>query len=162
VNFSRRERLAVHWTLLVLPVITWIVAIGLIGLIAQQFFAIITMFFLAWLLAFLLDPVVGAVVNRVPVLPRGLTAALVFVVMVVIALVLLVAVASSVLSSLVNVIQRAGDFTTVLVESLAPLQQQLDELGLACRSTSTPPSRAWSSSCASAAWRCLARCSTVA
>jgi predicted PurR-regulated permease PerM len=130
VNFSRRERLAVHWTVLALPVIAWIVAIGLIGLIAQQFFAIITMFFLAWLLAFLLDPVVNVVVNRVPILPRGLTAALVFVVVLVIAMVLLVAIASSVLNSLISVISRAGTFTDAIVQALAPLQQQLNELNI--------------------------------
>jgi predicted PurR-regulated permease PerM len=130
VNLSQRDRLALHWTLLPLPVIAWIVAIGLVGLIAREFFAIITIFFLAWLLAFLLDPVVGWVVNRVPILPRGLTAALLFVVLVVIAIGLLVAIASSVLSSLVNVVQRAGDFTDVIVEALAPLQQGLDDLGL--------------------------------
>jgi predicted PurR-regulated permease PerM len=130
VQFSRNERVAVHWTILTLPVIATIVAASLLGSIAQQFFTILAMFFLAWLLAFVLDPVVEWIVHRVPVLPRGLTAALVFVGMVVIALLLLVGIASSVLSSAESVLNQSGTIRDAVVERLAPFQAQLDALGV--------------------------------
>jgi predicted PurR-regulated permease PerM len=130
IRLTRHERVALRWTLLALPVIAVIVAVLLVGAVADRFSTILAIFFLAWLLAFLLDPVVTWVVSRVPRLPRGLTAALVFVVMVVLAMLLLVAVASSVLSSLRGVIGNAATMDDALRNLLAPLQEQIDAAGL--------------------------------
>jgi predicted PurR-regulated permease PerM len=88
------------------------------------------MFFLAWILAFLLDPLVTWIVRRLPRLPRGLTAALVFFGLTLLILVGLVAIASSVLSSLTGLL---GDTTSVpqaIDRLIGPLQTQLDSMGI--------------------------------
>ena len=45
------------------------------------------MFFVAWILAFLLDAIVSWILAKVPTLPRGLLAALVFIIIVVLLIV---------------------------------------------------------------------------
>ena len=78
LKLSPQERLALRWTLLMLPVAATLGVAVLLAIVVQPFFFILSMFFLAWILAFLLDPIVTWIVRRLPRLPRGLTAALVF------------------------------------------------------------------------------------
>ena len=115
---------------MMLPVVMTLGAALLAAVVIQPFFFILAMFFLAWLLAFLLDPIVTWIVRRLPRLPRGLTAALVFFTLTFLALVGLVAIATSVLSSLKNIL---GDTTSVpqaVDRLIGPLQVQLDSLGV--------------------------------
>ena len=88
------------------------------------------MFFLAWLLAFLIDPVVSRMVTRLPFLPRGVAASLVFVITVVLAIALLAAIASSVIDSLKAIIGTAPTIDDAVGKLLAPIQTQIDEVGL--------------------------------
>ncbi len=130
-DLSHQERLSIRWSLVMLPVLITLGVALLLAIVVQPFFFILAMFFLAWLLAFLLDPLVSLVVRRLPRLPRGLTAALVFFGLTLLILVGLVVVASSVLSSLTNIL---GDTTSVpqAVDRLVgPLQAQLDASGIA-------------------------------
>ncbi len=129
-DLSAQERLAIRWSLVMLPVLISLGLALLLAIVVQPFFFILAMFFLAWLLAFLLDPLVSLIVRRLPRLPRGLTAALVFFGLTLLALVGLVLIASSVLSSLTNIL---GDTTSVpqAVDRLVgPLQAQLDSSGI--------------------------------
>ncbi len=130
VTLSDQERAALRWTLVMLPVLATLGAVLLLATVVQPFFFILAMFFLAWILAFLLDPVVTWIVRRLPRLPRGLTAALVFFGLTLIILIGLVAIASSVLTSLTNVV---GDTTSVpqaIDRLIGPLQAQLDGWGI--------------------------------
>jgi predicted PurR-regulated permease PerM len=129
VTLSRREREALHWTILTLPIITIWVTIFLVGLVANAFFSILVMFFLAWLLAFLLDPVVSRLVERLRFLSRGVAAALVFVAVVVLAITLLAAVASSAISSLTEILGNASTIDDAVAKLVAPVQTQIDHLG---------------------------------
>ena len=130
LKLSAQERLAIRWTLIMMPIAVTLGVAVLLAIVVQPFFFILSMFFLAWILAFLLDPIVTWIVRRLPRLPRGLTAALVFFGLTAIILVGLVAIASSVLSSLTNIL---GDTTSVpqaIDRLIGPLQTQLDSMGI--------------------------------
>ena len=129
VTLSPRERTAVRLVLLTLPIITVLASIFLVGYVVNLFFNILVMFFLAWLLAFLLDPVVNRLVARMPFLPRGVAAALVFVSVVVFAIVLLAGVASSVISSLTEILGNAATIDDAIAKLLAPIQTQISHAG---------------------------------
>jgi len=129
LTFSQQERTAIRLTILALPII----AVAIVGLIAtdiiREFFGILTMFFLAWLLAFLIDPVVTRIEARLPFLPRGVAATLVFVITLVVAIGLLAVIASSVIRSLSSIIGTAPTVTDAIARLLAPLQEELKSLG---------------------------------
>lgn len=129
VVLSTRERTALNITLLTLPVITVMVSAFLVAFVANFFFSILVMFFLAWLLAFLLDPVVTRLVGRMPFLPRGAAAALVFVAVVAVAVALLAVIASSVISSLTQFIGNAPTIDDAIAKLLGPIQSQIDRIG---------------------------------
>src|SRR3954466_13660402 len=130
VTLTPRERTALRIALFTLPVITTIAALFLIGYIANVFFSILVMFFLAWLLAFLLDPIVSRIVARLPFLPRGIAATLVFVASVVVAIIFLAIVASTAISSLTQVIGNAPTIDEAIARLVTPLQAQIDGLNL--------------------------------
>ena len=130
LQLKPQERLAVRWTIVMMPIVVTLGAAILLAIVVQPFFSILAMFFLAWILAFLLDPIVTWIVRRLPRLPRGLTAALVFFALTLLILVGLVAIASSVLSSLTGLL---GDTTSVpqaIDRLIGPLQTQLDAMGI--------------------------------
>jgi len=129
VSLSDRERTALRWTILPMPVIAIGVALFLLANIVNEFSSVLVMFFLAWLLAFLIDPVVSRIVIRLPFLPRGVAASLVFVVTVVVAIALLAGIASSVITSLREIIGTASTIDDAIGKLLAPIQTQLDTLG---------------------------------
>ena len=76
VTLSDRERSALRWAILPMPIITIGVALFLLANVVNVFSSVLVMFFLAWLLAFLIDPVVSRIVTRLPFLPRGVAAGL--------------------------------------------------------------------------------------
>ena len=134
---SDRERTALRWTILLLPVIALGIATYLVASVVSTFSGILVMFFLAWLLAFVIDPVVSRLVTRLPFLPRGAAAALVFVATVVIAIAVLALIGSSVISSLSGIIGTAPTFDAAIGRLLDPIQAQLDALGLSINLTRT-------------------------
>jgi predicted PurR-regulated permease PerM len=130
IRLSEAERLAVHWTLVILPFAVILGTLLLFAQAIQPFFFILAIFFLAWLLAFLLDPIVTAIVKRLPILPRGLTAALVFLVIMLLLVVALVAIASSVISSLVAILGDTTSVNDAVARLIGPLQDQIDAWGI--------------------------------
>lgn len=134
-DLTRNERVAIHWMLMVLPVVVTLAAAILLAVVVQPFFFILSMFFLAWLLAFLLDPIVSWIVRRLPRLPRGLTAALVFFGLMLLIIVALIAVASSVLSSMTNILGDTHSVPQAVDRLLGPLQTQLDSAGISVNLT---------------------------
>ena len=70
LSFSDRQQ---RWISAVLVLGALVLAMVAVSLAASVFFAfgdVILVFFLAWLLAFILSPVVGGLVRLIPVLPR--------------------------------------------------------------------------------------------
>lgn len=124
------ERQAVRWVLLALPIAVALAMLLLVAQVIRPFFSIIAMFFVAWILAFLLDAVVEWILQRAPALPRGLLAALVFIVMVILAIVGLVLVASSVLSSLADILRDTASVDDAVSRLIGPLQAQIDSWGI--------------------------------
>jgi predicted PurR-regulated permease PerM len=137
VILSGRERTALGWTILLLPVIALGISAYMVASVANAFSSILVMFFVAWLLAFLIDPVVSRLVTRLPFLPRGAAASLVFVATVVIAMALLALIASSVISSLSGIIGTAPTFDDAIGRLMGPIQAQLNGLGLQVNLTRT-------------------------
>ncbi len=124
------ERQAVHWGVLLLPFLVGFGTLLLFAEVIRPFFSIIAMFFVAWILAFLLDAIVSWILDRFPTLPRGLLAALVFIVIVILLIVSLVLVASSVLSSLTNILADADSVEDAIGRLVDPLQKQIDSWGI--------------------------------
>ena len=124
------ERQAVHWGVLLLPILVGLGTLLLFAEVIRPFFSIIAMFFVAWILAFLLDAIVSWILAKVPTLPRGLLAALVFIIIVVLLIVSLVLVASSVLSSLTNILGDTDSVEEAVARLVGPLQQQIDSWGI--------------------------------
>lgn len=124
------ERQALRWLLLMLPFAAVLATLLLVAEVIRPFFSIIAMFFVAWILAFLLDAVVEWILHRVPTLPRGLLAALVFLILVILAVLGLVLVASSVLSSLSDLLRDTTSVDEAITRIIGPLQAQLDGWGV--------------------------------
>src|SRR3954470_9756498 len=77
-QLTERQR---KWVDALLVMSTTVVAIILIGYLASIFFYfgdVILVFFLAWLLAFILSPIVGVLVRNIPSLPRVAAVVLVY------------------------------------------------------------------------------------
>ena len=127
---SGRERAALRWTILPLPVIALGISTYFVASVVSAFSSILVMFFLAWLLAFVIDPVVSRIVTRLPFLPRGAAAGLVLVATVVIAIAVLAMIAASVISSLSEITGTASTFDDAIRRVLGPIQAQIDALGV--------------------------------
>ncbi|MET0772535.1 MAG: AI-2E family transporter [Candidatus Limnocylindrales bacterium] len=130
MRLTHVERQAVHWGVLLLPLLVGLGTLLLFAEVIRPFFSIIAMFFVAWILAFLLDAIVSWILEKVPTLPRGLLAALVFIVIVILLLVSLVLIASSVLSSLVNILGDTDTVDEAVERLITPLQKQITSWGL--------------------------------
>jgi predicted PurR-regulated permease PerM len=115
---------------LLLPILVGLGTLLLFAEVIRPFFSIIAMFFVAWILAFLLDAIVSWILDKAPTLPRGLLAALVFIIIVVLLIVSLVLVASSVLSSLTNILGDTDSVEEAITRLVTPLQQQITDWGV--------------------------------
>jgi predicted PurR-regulated permease PerM len=130
MRLTHLERQAVHWAVLLLPVVVGLGALLLSAEVIRPFFSIIAMFFVAWILAFLLDAIVSWILDRVPAIPRGWLAAIVFVVIVLLLIVSLVLVASSVLSSLANILGDTDSVDEAVTRLITPLDAQIRSWGI--------------------------------
>jgi len=130
IRLTPIERQALRWLLLMLPFAAVLATLLLVAEVVRPFFSIIAMFFVAWILAFLLDAVVEWILHRAPSLPRGLLAALVFLVLVVLAILGLILVASSVLSSLSDLLRDTTSVDEAITRVIGPLQRQIDSWGV--------------------------------
>jgi len=117
--------------LLVLGVIA--VLFYVVGQLADLFFYfgdILLTFFLAWLLAFIISPIVTRIVDAIPRLPRAVATILVYSAVVIVLVVLVVVAASALASSIADFAASLPDIKAKLPEILAPWQAWLDSLGL--------------------------------
>ena len=112
---------------------TIVLALVAVNLVAGVFFAfgdIILVFFLAWLLAFILSPVVGGLVRLIPVLPRLGAVVLVYTILVGAIVLVVVLVAGALAQSIAAFVAGVPTLRQQLPEIVAPWQERLRALGL--------------------------------
>ena len=117
--------------LLVLAVVALFFVV--VGLVAQAFFFfgdILLTFFLAWLLAFIISPIVARIVDLDPRLPRAAAAVIVYVLVVTILGVLVIAAAGALASSTSQFVASIPNIRANLPTILAPWQDILASIGL--------------------------------
>jgi predicted PurR-regulated permease PerM len=111
------------------------VAVGfvVIGFIADVFYSfgdIILIFFLAWLLAFILSPIVARLTNAVPILPRVGAAILVYALLIGGLILITILVAGALAKSITDFINNVPQLQDQLPQIVAPWQERLNALGL--------------------------------
>ena len=127
---SDRER---RWLYALLVLATVAVGFLVAQMVGQTFFFfgdIVLVFFLAWLLAFILSPIVSALVRHVPGLPRVGAVVVVYVVLVGALSLLVVVVAQALVGSITEFINGVPQLRTNLPTVLAPWQERLKSIGL--------------------------------
>ena len=81
---------------------------------------ILLTFFLAWLLAFIISPIVTAIVNVIPRLPRAVATILVYSAVVIILIILVVIAAGALATSITQFAEQLPDIKANLPTILAP------------------------------------------
>ena len=112
---------------------TLVLAMVAVSLAAEVFFAfgdIILVFFLAWLLAFILSPVVAGLVRLIPVLPRIGAVVLVYAILVGAIVLVVVLVAGALAQSIAAFVAGVPTLRQQLPDIVAPWQERLRALGL--------------------------------
>lgn len=87
-------------------------------------------FFLAWLLAFIISPIVTSVANVIPRLPRAVATILVYSAVVAVLIVIVVVAAGALATSISQFAASIPDIRANLPSILAPWQERLDAIGL--------------------------------
>jgi predicted PurR-regulated permease PerM len=125
-----RDRRVVSTILVLLAVALFFVVVGQIASAFFYFGDVLLTFFLAWLLAFIISPIVAWFVDIIPRLPRAVATVLVYS-LVVIALVVIVVVAAGALAtSVADFATKIPSIRANLPQILAPWQAWLDSIGL--------------------------------
>lgn len=118
-------------TLLVLGVVAlFFIVVGLVGQVFFFFGDILLTFFLAWLLAFIISPVVARVMALSPNLPRAAAAVIVYTLVVLVLVVLVVVAADALATSTSQFVASIPDIRANLPTILAPWQELLGSIGL--------------------------------
>ena len=125
-----RQRRWVSAVLVLGTLVLAIVLLGLIGSIFAAFGDVVLVFFLAWLLAFILSPVVSGLTRLVPFLPRIGAVVLVYAVLVATIVLAVVLVAGALASSITDFVASVPTLRNDLPALLAPWQGRLNGLGL--------------------------------
>jgi predicted PurR-regulated permease PerM len=129
-HLSQRERRAVSAALYLLPAVLTLLIVALVRDMWAPFRQIAIIFFLGWLLAFLLDPIVNWLVDHFPWLPRGPAAALSLVLVAGITVVISGMVALSFANSIAEVMARGPSVEEALTDALASVQGWASSVGL--------------------------------
>ena len=130
LNLSDRQQ---RWLTAVLVLGALVLAMVAVQIAAGVFYAfgdIILVFFLAWLLAFILSPVVGRLTRLVPVLPRIGAVVLVYATLVGAIVLVVVLVAGALAQSITAFVAGVPTLRDQLPDILAPWQDRLKALGL--------------------------------
>jgi predicted PurR-regulated permease PerM len=130
LNLSDRQQ---RWLTAVLVLGSIVLAMVGVSLAASVFFAfgdIILVFFLAWLLAFILSPVVAGLIRLIPVLPRIGAVVLVYATLVAAIVLVVVLVAGALAQSIAAFVAGVPTLRQQLPDILASWQERLNALGL--------------------------------
>ncbi len=129
ITLSRRHARLLDLLLVLAVVGLGIVVVGMLGQIFFDFGDVILTFFLAWLLAFILSPIVRWIVEHIPRLPRVVAVVIVYLGIIVIATGLIVFIAQSLVKGISEFIVSVPRLIQDLPSILAPLQDWLRGLG---------------------------------
>jgi predicted PurR-regulated permease PerM len=127
---TERQR---RWLSAALVLGTLVLAIVLMSLVGSIFFAfgdVVLVFFLAWLLAFILSPLVGGVTRLMPFLPRVGAVVLVYAALIGVIVLAVVVIAGALAQSISDFIANVPNLRDDLPTLLAPWQDRLKSLGL--------------------------------
>jgi predicted PurR-regulated permease PerM len=130
VRVTERQR---RWLTAVLVLGAVVLALLLVGFVADVFYAfgdVILVFFLAWLLAFILSPLVGWLTRLVPILPRIGAVVLVYATLVGAIVLVVVLVAGALAQSITAFISSVPTLRQDLPSLLGGWQERLDAIGL--------------------------------
>ena len=130
VRPTTRERRLVGAILVLGTIVLFFVAVNLIATVAGIFSDILLAFFLAWLLAFIISPIVTRTAAAIPGLPRVVATVVVYtlivIALVVVGLVVAQALTTSITQFIASLPQIRADIDTIV----APFQGWLDSIGL--------------------------------
>jgi predicted PurR-regulated permease PerM len=129
-DLTPRERRWLDAILVLAALALGFVVLGFVGVVFALFSDLIFVFFLAWLLAFMLSPLVSRLRTLVPVLSRAGAVVVVYVVLFGVILVLTVTVATALAGSIADFIANLPGLRANLPGILAPWQKQVDAIGL--------------------------------
>lgn len=104
-----------------------------VGQLAATFFFfgdIFLTFFLAWLLAFIISPIVGRLMAIDPRLPRAVAAVIVYTLVIVVLVIVVVGAAGALATSTTQLVASIPDIRANLPTIAAPWQDLLDSIGL--------------------------------
>lgn len=122
-----------RWLHALLVLGTFVLGFLLLGMVAELliFFSdILFILIMAWLLAFVLSPIISVILRAFPTLPRGLVTILVYLLLFTVLTVLLVMAAQSLAVSIAGFITELPTLNARLPEILAPWQERLAGFGL--------------------------------
>jgi predicted PurR-regulated permease PerM len=129
IQLPESERRWLHAALVLGTLVLALVLVAQVAVILSFFSDILLILLLAWLLAFMLSPLVGALDRRVPQLPRVLVVGGVYLGMFVILSWIALIVAGNLASSISGFITQLPTFQARLPEILAPIQSIVTTLG---------------------------------
>jgi predicted PurR-regulated permease PerM len=125
-----RDRRLVSAILILATIVLAFLAISLVAEGIFFFGDILLTFFLAWLLAFVISPLVTRIVAVIPRLPRILATVLVYTLMVVVMVFLVLVVAQALSNSITQFAASLPSIRANMVTIVAPTQAWLDSIGL--------------------------------
>jgi len=106
------------------------IVVGQLATVFFYFGDIFLTFFLAWLLAFIISPVVTRIVDAVPRVPRAVAAVLVYALVVVVMALTVIVAAGALATSIAQFAASIPDIRANLPTIVAPWQQWLTSIGL--------------------------------
>jgi predicted PurR-regulated permease PerM len=127
---SQRQRSWLDALIVLSTIAVGFVVIGFLANVFYSFGDIILIFFLAWLLAFILSPIVARLTNAIPILPRVGAAILVYALLVGGLILVTVLVAGALAKSITDFIANVPQLQTELPQIVQPWQERLNALGL--------------------------------
>ncbi len=129
-QLTDRERSWIDALLILATVAVGFVVIGFATDVFFYFGDIVLVFFLAWLLAFILSPIVAAILRLAPRLPRVAAVVVVYAILVGSLSVLVLVIAQALASSISDFIAGVPQLQRDLPSILAPWQDRLHAIGL--------------------------------
>ncbi len=127
---TSRERRLAGAILVLATVVLFFIAVGLIADALAYFADILLAFFLAWLLAFIISPVVTRIAADIPGLPRVIATVMVYTIIAIVLIVLGLIIAQGLANSITSFVSSIPDIRNRLPEIVAPVQGWLDSIGL--------------------------------
>ena len=125
-----RDRRLIGAILALGTVVLFFVAISLLGQAIFFFGDVLFAFFLAWLLAFIISPLVTRVARDIPGLPRAVATVIVYTIIILVLVFIVLIVAQALATSITQFVASIPQIRHDLPQIVAPLQSWLSSVGL--------------------------------